>query len=513
MACLGALLAGGVLAAEVRTTSTRLSVVAGPVTVSGVPIKRSHDIVVEPYHEPFGRTGYRVRPREGQSTASLAADSGCLRNPIVNDVVCSTFRTQILIDLVGGGLNDRVTIRENQRESDILAAPASAGGFTVDLQCVLSRADVTNVTATVRLGDGNDSFSVRASDAGRAVCAAPSVIGRPWGIDVSELDLDGGAGNDTLDGFKDADEIAGGSGNDTIDGGGDGDDVVGGAGADTLAGGTGHDQIAGGTGDDRINGGTGNDRIAGGSGNDDILGGAGANVITGDEGQDDILGGVNGDRLEGGDGNDIILADPGNDLLFGGIGNDALMGEDGDDVLDGGLGNDPMNGGNGNDQLRGGPGSDTLNGGAGDDILYGDDDGDLTLVDRITCGAGRDTVYADTVGDEVFGCEVVFRHVVGDGLSGYVTGQTLTIAASGAATATVRCPSGGTIRCRGELTVTAVGASQVLVRGNYDVPVGQTRTVALQFGATRPPAVVALTTEPGPSMRGDRSAAITLTVQ
>jgi Ca2+-binding RTX toxin-like protein len=106
----------------------------------------------------------------------------------------------------------------------------------------------------------------------------------------------------------------------------DGIDIVdGGAGNDTLNGLGGNDQLAGGDGDDIINAGEGNDRVAGGAGNDVIDGGAGADLIDGGEGNDRITdyGGAN--ILRGGAGSDIIS---GNGTFEGGSGDDALSAAD-----------------------------------------------------------------------------------------------------------------------------------------------------------------------------------------
>lgn len=73
------------------------------------------------------------------------------------------------------------------------------------------------------------------------------------GATTSALNVDAGAGNDSL---------TGGSGNDTL---------TGGLSADTLNGGSGADVLSGGDGNDRLNGGSGNDTLTGGTGNDTFL--------------------------------------------------------------------------------------------------------------------------------------------------------------------------------------------------------------------------------------------------
>jgi len=203
--------------------------------------------------------------------------------------------------------------------------------------------------------------------------------------------LDGGTGDDNIQGLGGADTILGGTGNDIIDGGNHGDlingdtgnDVIyGGSGNDEIHGGAGHDQLYGefnndtlfgDTGDDILDGGTGTDILAGGDNNDTLYGGGGVNDQLAGEAGDDVLHGSN-------DGADILVGGSGRDHLFGHAGNDTLQGEAGDDILEGGLGDDLLEGGADSDVLVGGEHHDTLFGhsqsGAGDDnaidYLYGD---------------------------------------------------------------------------------------------------------------------------------------------
>ncbi len=94
-----------------------------------------------------------------------------------------------------------------------------------------------------------------------------------------------------------------------------------------------------------VDGGLGNDKIDGGSANDTLLGGAGRDDIDGGKGNDYIDGGADNDCLNGGDGNDIILGGAGNDTLKGGNGRDLLIGGLGADWLYGGSDDDLLIGG------------------------------------------------------------------------------------------------------------------------------------------------------------------------
>jgi Ca2+-binding RTX toxin-like protein len=252
--------------------------------------------------------------------------------------------------------------------------------------------------------------------------------GTVW--DVSKLmtaPILGGAGNDTLEGRDDTNDVFfGNDGNDSL---------YGFAGDDVLNGGNGDDILRSHQGNDTLDGGTGNDTLYGGNGygndglgNDIYLFGRGdgtdivydqditvgnsdtirfkAGVLPGDVtlsrpaiGSDDLLLSINGttdsirvygwfastsnrvERVEFADGTvwDVsklmtapILGGAGNDTLQGRDDtNDVLFGNDGNDALYGFAGNDVLNGGNGDDILRSHYGNDILDGGAGNDTLYG----------------------------------------------------------------------------------------------------------------------------------------------
>jgi Ca2+-binding RTX toxin-like protein len=238
--------------------------------------------------------------------------------------------------------------------------------------------------------------------------------------------LDGGAGNDLVQGEIGADIVGGGAGNDVLFG-----DRVFGAGffVDGLPPANFQSLAKQFHGNDVVDGGDGDDLIVGGGGADRVLGGNGNDTVYGDVGLDAIEKGVNT-----ADAPSIVASDEGwwgNDVLFGGAGNDALIGEGGDDVLDGGAGddflygdwanwqsqayadpaaktgNDTLYGGAGNDQLMGNGGDDALEGGSGNDKLYGDNPEDSSVVslgdDVLDGGAGDDYLYAGAGNDTLTG--------------------------------------------------------------------------------------------------------------
>ena len=95
------------------------------------------------------------------------------------------------------------------------------------------------------------------------------------------------------------------------------------------------------------------------------------------------------DKFDGLGGDDEIYGQDGNDIIDGNKGNDKLYGGRGNDTLNGGSGYDLIDGGEDNDTLIGGKNDDTLNGGYGDDTyVFNKGDGNDTITDN----RGADTI-------------------------------------------------------------------------------------------------------------------------
>lgn len=103
---------------------------------------------------------------------------------------------------------------------------------------------------------------------------------------MSNSNLAGTSGPDTIIGSDDAERIFGRGGKDTISGGAGDDNIFGGADDDQLHGGLGNDKLFGGDNNDMLWGDEGHDMLNGGQGNDTLVGGKGADVMTGGEGED-----------------------------------------------------------------------------------------------------------------------------------------------------------------------------------------------------------------------------------
>jgi Ca2+-binding RTX toxin-like protein len=146
--------------------------------------------------------------------------------------------------------------------------------------------------------------------------------------------------------------VDGGRGDDRIDGQGGPNELVGGSGQDLLKGRDESDILLGGPGDDVIRAGPGQDFATGGAGHDLLLLGADSDSGSGMDGDDEVYGGPGPDALGSdrgftcGGGPPIMtcdaggLWDEGNDLLHGGSGYDLIAFGRGADVLDGGRGKD-----------------------------------------------------------------------------------------------------------------------------------------------------------------------------
>jgi Ca2+-binding RTX toxin-like protein len=204
-------------------------------------------------------------------------------------------------------------------------------------------------------------------------------------------DIKTGAGNDKLSQLGNVNNrFSTGAGNDVLEGG---------DGKDALDGGDDSDQLFGGGDEDILIGGQGNDFLDGGDGNDQLFGDGNLNVFLNEDnelfGQDnlDILIGGQGNDFAGG--NDTLEGGNGNDQLYGGAGSDRLFGQSGNDILIGGQGNDFLDGGEGNDQLFGDGNLDILVGGQGNDFLGSND--------TLEGGNGNDQLYGGAGSDQLFG--------------------------------------------------------------------------------------------------------------
>jgi len=359
------------------------------------------------------------------------------------------------VDTFDGGTGNDLLEVTGTSGADTFFVTANGTGVFIAKDGQPGNINATNVEEiTITGGAGNDTISVTGNVAA-----------------LTHLTLDGGAGNDVINGGNGNDLLIGGDGNDIIDGNQGNDTALMGAGDDTFSWdpGDGSDVVDGGAGTDllRFNGSNAGETITVGANGDhatlfrnianitmDLDNveqmtirtlGSTDNVTIGDmRATDTRL--VNVD-LTGFDGQGDAAADEvnvagsnaddamsleviGNAIEAAGLGvrvrvtgaeaafdRVALRGLDGNDTLDIKSANPTgvaliLDGGNGNDTLHGGAGNDTLLGGADDDhFIWNPGDG----VDTADGGTGNDVLdVGGTTGNDIF-------QIAANGLGVFVT--------------------------------------------------------------------------------------------
>lgn len=248
--------------------------------------------------------------------------------------------------------------------------------------------------------------------------------GSSWEVNaISDRALQGGGGNDNINGTLMGDKLQGFDGNDQINGLNGNDSLYGGIGNDSLDGGVGNDLLDGGAGlynTYKFGKGDGQDTIAsfyetsltknnvlqlksGVVSGEVLLSRVGDSLqlrfannsldkitingfftfdnpynmenpvqrIAFADGSTWNIDTIKLRALAGTNGNDTITGTSAADTINGGDGNDVLNGRAGNDFLSGGNGTDKLLGDYGDDRLEGGAGNDTLEGGFGNDNLLG----------------------------------------------------------------------------------------------------------------------------------------------
>ncbi|MEM6398913.1 MAG: hypothetical protein AAF757_01595 [Cyanobacteria bacterium P01_D01_bin.116] len=272
---------------------------------------------------------------------------------------------------------------------------------------------------------------------------SPTVVNGFAGNDVidasqvtKQINLAGGADDDSIIGGSGDDQIRGDSnfefsddgsiafttqsteGNDTIAGGAGGDTIFSEGGDDTVVGGSTTEDVDDGT--DFIFGGTGNDNL---TGDNATISDTGEVTNLGSSGGTDYIFGDNG-TLTAADGtvvssssdSGVVISitddltdatsesgsDDGDDTIAGGVGDDVLLGNNGADEISGNTGTDRIFGDNGQLIFEDGElvtaqstatssgGDDTLNGNEGDDIAIGG-----AGADSVSGNAGADIIAGD----------------------------------------------------------------------------------------------------------------------
>jgi Ca2+-binding RTX toxin-like protein len=330
----------------------------------------------------------------------------------------------------GGDGNDVSQVNGATANETFTVKPGAPGHVVFDRTSTNPQAFTVDMTTTESLrllmNDGDDSM------------VASGVIA-PF-----SLDIDAGAGNDTIDSGDGADRLEGGDGNDSITP----DDSP----ANTL------DVARGGNGDDTItwNGGDDDDVNDGGAGNDTsvVTGATAAERFTIKPGA--AAGRVQFDRTNATPGPFSI--DLGTTELL------RLNANDGDDVIKGfkglqGLIKTELNGEGGNDQIRGTDAEDRINAGNGLDIVDSVDRAE----DLVDCGANLDLAFVDRR-DFLRNCNIVIG-----GLLRVKAPKSAVVNDNGVAALRLKCA--GTKTCKGVAKLR--GGGKTLGRARFTIKSGK----------------------------------------
>ena len=274
------------------------------------------------------------------------------------------------------------------RATDSKTSVSGSATVHVKQPSVYGGVDEDGVLLVVCKGDANVKITVQ--DGKVLVNGQP--VGDPpaKAADIKKIIVQGGTGDNKID-------LSGVTQSDFTSLSDDNVEIHGGAGNDTMTGSEFGDMMYGDQGDDTQYGGPGDDKMYGGEGNDTQYGDAGNDTQYGDAGNDTQYGGDDNDTQHGGDGDDKQYGDAGNDKQWGGQGHDSQYGGDGDDKQYGDAGNDTQSGGAGEDRMYGGDGNDTQLGGDDKDIQFGEDGRDIQLGqagdDFLIGGKGNDIQF------------------------------------------------------------------------------------------------------------------------
>ncbi len=248
----------------------------------------------EYWKNTFARFGVRVKRRRVR------------RAPMNLGVGVEVLEPRQVMALTVGFSGSQLSIVGDAAADTVLISTVDVGGVpqvTVNGQSIgagVNAGDVTSISA--ELGGGADTMNLWALD-----------LVKFSGLTDRSIAINGGAGDDMIEGTP-----------------------LG----DILTGGTGDDKIFGHEGDDEIDGGSDDDWLFGGDGANTIFGRAGSDVLYGGSGPDDLRGGEGVDFSYGEAGDDILRGAAGADFLYGGADNDQLIGGDGGDYLAGEGGDD-----------------------------------------------------------------------------------------------------------------------------------------------------------------------------
>ena len=306
-------------------------------------------------------------------TANINANGNRMANTIIgnagNNVLTGGAGSDVFVFLAPTGGQDIITDFVAGTAGDILHISQAITG-AANVKEVIDGFVINGADLVLNLPTNGGSITLKGA-AGRVLTEN--------NIRFVITPIEGGEGDDTVNGTVNKDILNGKAGNDLLLGLAEDDILNGNEGNDTLEGGVGADALDGGAGTDTASYSTSATAVqvsleagtaAGGDAAGDTL--VSIENLTGSGFDDELEGNDAANRLEGGAGLDILFGLGGDDSLFGGAGGDYLLG---------GQGNDTLSGGEGNDELYGEDGDDVLIAGLGDSRLLGGDGADIFRFD------------------------------------------------------------------------------------------------------------------------------------
>jgi Ca2+-binding RTX toxin-like protein len=199
-----------------------------------------------------------------------------------------------------------ITITATMSEAVIAGSSIRATLTTGDVIDLVAAANGTALTGTYIVSSGDNSGDLSVTSYTTAPAGLTDLVGNTLGLTAlptgnnlgnnkalvitpNPLSLNNNNNNQTVTANQPT--VLGNGGNDTLNAGNVAIAVNldGGAGNDTLIGGSGNDILTGAAGADSITGGTGVDLINGGAGNDILNGGLGSDILTGGLGTDSFV--------------------------------------------------------------------------------------------------------------------------------------------------------------------------------------------------------------------------------
>lgn len=288
----------------------------GPAILDGGAGDDIIDLSQYPYQLTDAGIAWSLTPHKGEYEHKIIGGTG-------NDTIYGSFSNELYVFNLGDGHDTIIKCKPENAKNNV--------AVSFDVIEFGKGIDPTDIFLYGRTGDdltmyhSNNQDSITVKDYFNTTSTAPNhfkidELRFADGTKISSAEFEnwvywtGTSADDTMIGYRDANEtISAGDGNDTVFGGAGNDSISGGAGNDYLSGDDGDDFITGNEGNDIIYGGRGNDILDGGEGDDKYVYrlGDGQDVIDQTGGGTDTLSfdiGITKERLTfSKDSNDLLI--------------------------------------------------------------------------------------------------------------------------------------------------------------------------------------------------------------